>query len=57
MTVLRTTQPAGGSHDELLRTFLDAQEDTVKKLVRVLDLLLARFQVQDLFSPRGRHGS
>ena len=27
----------------------DAQEDTVPKLVRDLDIFLARFQVQDLF--------
>ena len=38
------------SHDELLRAFFDAQEDTVQKLVRDLNLLLARFQEQDLFS-------
>ena len=35
----------------------DAQEDTVQAFVRDLNLLLARFQVQDLVSPRCRHGS
>ena len=49
--------PSTCSDNELLRTFPDALENTVKKLVCDRNLLLARLQVQDLFSPCCGHGS
>ena len=48
--------PSKCSDYELLRTFLDAQENTVQKFVRDLNLLVC-FQIQDLLSPCCGHGS